>query len=162
SPYTGTGTFTKTEPVKGTFAESFTVTDANAASASGSAQVAVTQQPFVVSVSCGSSTAAITAGKPFSCTVSATGGTEPYTVTDANQKSAVASTTVTVVQQPFTVSVDCGSDQTAGKPFSCTVSATGGTAPYGGTGSFSVTQPVKGSFIESFTVTDANGKSAVA
>src|SRR5206468_2535478 len=72
---------------------------------------------------------------------------------------------VTVVQQPFEVSVSCGSAGTpitAGKPFNCVVSATGGTGPYTGTGTFSVTQPIKGSFTESFTVMDANGQSAIA
>src|SRR5207245_6612060 len=91
--------------------------------------------------------------------------TESFNVKDANGKTAVASTHVTVVQQPFTVTVTCGSASaaiTAGKPFDCTVSASGGTQPYGGTGTFSVTQPVKGTFTERFTVTDANGKSAVA
>src|SRR5229473_926391 len=184
-PYTGTGDFTITEPVKGTFHESFNVKDANGKTAVASTQVTVVQQPFVVSVTCGSSTAAITAGKPFSCTVSATGGTAPYTgtgtftvtqpvkgslterftVTDANGKSAIASTDVTVVQQPFVVSFTCGSTAnaiTAGKPFTCVVSATGGTAPYTGTGTFTVTQPVKGTFTESFNVKDANGKTAVA
>ncbi len=180
APYQGTGNFTVTQPVKGTFTESFTVRDANGKSAIASTQVTVVQQPFVATVNCGST--GITAGKPFTCTVSATGGTAPYqgtgtftvtqpvkgtftesfTVRDANGKSAVASTTVTVVQQPFVATVNCGTGQTAGKPFTCTVSATGGTAPYQGTGTFTVTQPVKGTFTESFTVTDANGKSTVA
>src|SRR5229473_1611243 len=166
-PYTGTGDFTITEPVKGTFHESFNVKDANGKSAVATTTVTVVQQPFVVNVTCGSPTAAITAGKPFTCTVSATGGTAPYqgtgdftvtqpvkgtfpesfTVTDSNGKSAVASQTVNVVQQPFVVSVTCGSATaaiTAGKPFTCSVSATGGTAPYHGTGTFTITEPVKG------------------
>src|SRR5207247_3756383 len=155
-PYGGTGSFSVTQPVKGTFTERFTVTDANQKSAVASTTVTVVQQPFTVSVDCGSGQ---TAGKPFSCTVSATGGTGPYPgigtfsvtqavkgtftesfhVSDANGKTAVASTTVNVVQQPFVVSVTCGSSTaaiTAGKPFTCVVSASGGTAPYSGTGSF--------------------------
>jgi len=192
APYQGTGSFVVTEPVKGTFVESFPVSDANGKTAVASTQVTVVQQPFVVSVTCGASTPTgqITAGKPFACTVSATGGTQPYhgtgdftvtqpvkgtftesfTVTDANGKSAVASTHVTVIQQPFVVSVTCGgsiqtptgSIITAGKPFTCHVSASGGTAPYQGTGNFQVTEPVKGTFHESFNVKDANGKTAVA
>src|SRR5260370_28511161 len=77
----------------------------------------------------------------------------------------MASTHVTVVQQLFVVSVSCGSSSaaiTAGKPFDCVVSATGGTGPYQGIGTFSVTQPVKGSFTESFTVTDSNGTSPIS
>ncbi len=178
-PYSGTGTFTLTEPVKGSFTESFSVTDSNGVTALGTVTVTIAPQPLVVTVHCGSGA---TAGKPFSCTVSASGGTTPYSgtgsfsvtqqvkgtftetfkVTDANGVSASGSASVTVIPQPLVVTVDCGVGQTAGKPFSCTVSTTGGTAPYTGTGTFTVTEPVKGTFVESFTVTDANGATASA
>src|SRR5260370_5785475 len=94
-----------------------------------STHVTVVQQLFVVSVSCGSSSAAITAGKPFDCVVSATGGTGPYqgigtvsvtpplngthtetsSAPDSYRKSAIASTHVTVVHHPFVVGVTCES-----------------------------------------------------
>src|SRR5207245_4566567 len=129
--------------------------------------VTVSAQPIVVAVTCPTSGA--TAGKPFDCTVSATGGTAPYSgtgsfsvtepvkgtftetfsVTDANGVTASGSASVSVAPQPLVVTVTCGSSTssvTAGKPFICTVSATGGTAPYQGTGTFTLTQPVKGTF----------------
>ncbi len=262
TPYTGTGTFSVTQPVKGTFTEKFNVTDANHVTATGSATVTVAPQPMVVTVAC--PTSGVAAGKPFSCSVSATGGTAPYSgsgtfgvteplkgtfterfgVTDANSVSASGSAIVTVGPQPLTVgscdltgtiaqpvhchatanggtspyqfawsapggsplsgvgidfnttyavkgtyaidekvtdanaatltvvdritiapqalvvSADCGSGQTAGKPFNCTVSATGGTAPYTGTGTISRTEPTKGTKTETFSVTDANGVTA--
>src|SRR5213594_1973231 len=176
SPYTGTGSFIVIEPLKGSRTESFSVTDANGVSASGSAVVAVAPQPVTVAVDCG---VGQTAGKPFNCTVSAGGGTGPYvgtgtfsvtealkgsksesfSVTDSNGMSVIGSTAVNIAPQPLVVTVSCGSGQTVGKPFNCTVSAGGGTSPYSGTGTFSLTQAVKGSFTESFTVTDANGES---
>src|SRR5262249_3007336 len=132
TPYTGTGTFSRTEPTKGTKTESFTVTDANSASASGSATVTVAGQPLIVTVTC--PTSGVTAGKPFNCTVSATGGTAPYTgtgtfsrtepvkgsrtesftVTDGNSASASGSATVTVAAQPLVATVSCPSTATAG------------------------------------------------
>ncbi len=172
-PYLGTGTISRTEQVKGTFTEAFTVTDSNGASASGSATVTIASQPLVAIVDCGSNQ---TAGEPFGCTVSASGGSSPYsgiglfpeseavkgtyifsfTVTDANGVTSQASATVEVSAQPLVVAVSCDSNATAGKPFNCTVSATGGTEPYNGTGKFSVIESVKGTFAESFSVTDAN------
>jgi len=179
-PYSGTGSFSRTESTKGVQTETFSVTDANSVTASSSATVTVTGQPLIVTVSCPSS--GVTAGKPFNCDVSATGGTSPYvgtgsvsrtatvkgtatesfTVTDSNSVSASASTTVDVTPQPLVVSVSCPANAAAGVAFDCTVSATGGTAPYSGTGTLSVTEPLKGAKTESFTVTDANGVTASA
>src|SRR5262249_50344820 len=141
--------------------------------ASGSAIVQVAPQPLVVTVTCPSG---LTAGKPFTCSYQATGGTAPYTasgtsfiapvkgsytvpifVTDANGAHAVGTTTVMIAPQPLVVTVRCDSGATAGKPFNCSVSATGGTSPYSGTGTFTVSEPVKGQFTESFTVVDSNG-----
>src|SRR5712664_2871967 len=181
APYTGTGTFPVTQPVKGTFTETFSVHDSNSATlVAGSATVTVTGQPVVVTVNCGTGQ---TAGKAFNCVVSATGGTAPYTGTgtfpvtqpvkgtftetfsvhDSNSATLVAgSATVTVTGQPVVVTVNCGTGQTAGKAFNCVVSATGGTAPYTGTGTFPVTQPVKGTFTETFSVHDSNSATLVA
>jgi len=137
----------------------------------------VTGQPVVVNVSCASG---ITAGKAFNCLVSAIGGTGPYTgtgtfsvteqvkgthvesftVKDANGVSASGTATVMVNGQPLVVSVVCPPTATAGVAFTCTVTASGGTAPYSGTCSFQVTQPVKGTFLETFTVTDMNAVTA--
>ncbi len=177
APYAGTGPQSVLESTKGTFTLTFSVKDSNFKNAVGSATVVVAPQPLVVSVNCPS--IGLTVGKPFNCQVSATGGTAPYTgtgtfsrteptkgtktesftVTDANGVSASGSATVSIAAQPLVVTVSCPGNATAGVAFNCTVSAVGGSAPYSGTGIFSVTEPVKGSFSESFAVVDANGAS---
>ncbi len=87
------------------------------------------------------------------------GGPYNYTVTDANGCSASAS--VASVSQPAQLNASA----TVTTPIACfggnaviTVSATGGTGSYGGTGTFSV--PAGGPY--NYTVTDANGCSASA
>ena len=98
-------------------------------------------------------------------TVSATGGTAPYsgtgsftvaagtynyTVTDANNCSKTVS--VTVGESSLLVpSASAGVILCNGETTEVTVSATGGTAPYAGTGSFTV---AAGTY--TYTVTDAN------
>src|SRR5262249_1844869 len=130
-------------------------------------------QPLIVTVDCGSGQ---TAGKPFQCDVSATGGTTPYTgtgtftvvepvkgvftesftVRDANGALASGSDTVTIAPQPLVVTVTCPSGLTAGKPFTCSYTATGGTAPYTASGT-SFIAPSKGAYTVPIFVTDANG-----
>jgi len=99
-------------------------------------------------------------------TVSATGGTAPYSGTGSFTVSAgsysytaldangCSSTTSVSVSEPS--AVVASSSATAilcyGGSSTVTVSATGGTAPYSGTGTFTVTA---GTY--SYTVTDANG-----
>jgi PKD repeat protein len=179
SPYSGTGLQSVVFPVKGTYTVSFTVTDANLASASGSDSVIIAPQVLVVTVACPQS--GLTAGKPFNCDVSATGGSSPYegtgsqsavlavkgtytvsfTVTDANAASATGSDTVVIDAQPLMATVVCpDAGLTSGKPFICEASATGGTSPYSGTGSQEAVFPTKGTYAVSFTVTDANGITA--
>jgi hypothetical protein len=116
-----------------------------------------------------SNTAILCNGGSSTVTVSATGGTAPYTgtgtfsvpagtyfytVTDAN--GCFATTTVTITQPDALVP---SSSNTAilcnGGNSTVTVSATGGTAPYSGTGTFSVSA---GTY--SYTVTDANSCTA--
>jgi uncharacterized membrane protein YedE/YeeE len=99
-------------------------------------------------------------------TVSATGGTAPYTgtgvfnvgagtytytVTDANGCTA---TTVNYIQsqQQLTAFISVHQSIVTEELQTVTVSATGGTAPYTGTGTFNVTA---GTY--TYTVTDANG-----
>ena len=100
-------------------------------------------------------------------TVSATGGTAPYsgigsfsvtagtynyTVTDAN---GCASTTSITVTEPSALSASSSQGAAIlcfGGTTTVTVSATGGTAPYSGTGSFTA-----GAGSPVYTVTDANG-----
>lgn len=161
-PYVGTGVFNHTA---GTY--TFTVTDANGCG--GSASVTITQPGALVAsasappMSCNSSTAAVT--------VSATGGTPPYTgvgvfqqapgtvnytVTDANGCTSSASATVVAAQQP-TVNASATPITCFGGTSTVTVTATGGTPPYIGTGVFN-----HGAGSYTFTVTDANGCSGSA
>jgi hypothetical protein len=101
--------------------------------------------------------------------VSATGGTAPYTgtgsftanagsysytVTDANGCTSIVTGTITQPTQ-LVASSTAGTIACFGRTTAVTVSATGGTAPYTGTGSFTVNA---GSYI--YTVTDANGCTA--
>jgi len=159
-PYQGTGTVSRSA---GTY--SYTVTDANSCTATTTGSVT---QPSALSAS-SSNTAILCNGGSSTVTVSATGGTPPYsgtgtasrsagtysyTVTDANSCTA---TTTGNITQPTALSAS--SSNTAilcnGGSSTVTVSATGGTAPYNGTGTFS-----RSAGTYSFTVTDANSCTA--
>jgi len=100
-------------------------------------------------------------------TVSATGGTSPYTgtgtftvsagtynytVTDSNGCSDVVSVTVTEPTAPLNSVATAGTILCNGETTTVAVTATGGTAPYTGTGTFTV-----GAGAYNYTVTDANG-----
>ncbi len=156
-PYTGTGSFSV---VAGTY--SYTITDANGCSDSTS--IAVTQ-PSALTASI-SSTPVLCNGGTSVITVSAAGGTGPftgtgnytvtagsysYTVTDANGCTTSTSTTISepsaLVASSSSTSISC-----YGGSATVTVSATGGTTPYTGVGTYTVTA---GTY--TYTVTDANG-----
>ena len=161
APYTNAGPFTRPA---GTHI--FTVTDANGCSGTASVTIA---EPTLLSAS-SSATAILCNGGNSTVTVSAAGGTAPYmgtgtftrtagtynfTVTDANGCTAVTSVTIS---QP--AALTAASSATAilcnGGNSTVTVSATGGTAPYMGTGTFTQTA---GQY--SYTITDANGCTAI-
>ncbi|MDT8324051.1 MAG: hypothetical protein RRA94_08075, partial [Bacteroidota bacterium] len=159
-PYTGTGNFTKSP---GTYL--FTVTDANGCTDTASITISGPPSLLVTAnatpISCNGGNATVT--------VAATGGTPPYsgtgsfskgagthtfTVTDANNCST--STTISITEPPLlTASSTAGSIQCYGSTASVTVTASGGTPPYSGTGSFP-----KGAGTHSFTVTDSLGCTA--
>ena len=157
APYTGTGTLSETA---GTY--SYVVTDANGCSET----VTITVTEPTALVASVSSTSIDCNGGTADITVSATGGTAPYTgtgtfsvtagtysytVIDANGCTTTVNQTV-VEPSPIVVSVtSSGVDCSTGNAY-VTVSATGGTAPYTGTGVYCVTA---GTY--SYTVTDANG-----
>src|SRR5439155_190761 len=139
--YTGTGTFSH---AAGTY--SYTVTDANSCTATTTGTI--TQPSAVVPSS--SNTAILCNGGNSTVTVSATGGTAPYTgtcptrhaagiysytVTDAN--SCTATTTGTITQPDAVVA--SSSDTTAGVRPGGKVITTGG-AP-GGTGAVNLNRP---------------------
>jgi hypothetical protein len=160
APYSGTGTFTVSA---GSF--SYTVTDANGCTATTTGSVS---EPPLLTASSGA-TAIKCNGGTSTVTVSASGGTAPYsgtgtftvsagsfsyTVTDAN--GCTATTTGSVSEPPLlTASSGATAIKCNGGTSTVTVSASGGTAPYSGTGTFTVSA---GSF--SFVVTDANGCTA--
>ena len=157
TPYAGAGSYTVSAG-----AYSYTVTDANGCSSVASGTVT---QPTAMTASSAAGSIACNGGTT-TVTVSATGGTTPYagtgsytvsagaysyTVTDANGCSSVASGTVT---QPatMTASSSAGSIACNGGTTTVVVSATGGTSPYTGTGSYTVSA---GAY--TYSVTDANG-----
>ncbi|MFM8950466.1 MAG: beta strand repeat-containing protein, partial [Bacteroidota bacterium] len=163
APYSGIGTFSGLSA--GTY--SYTVTDAN--NCTSTVTVTITQ-PTAALVASSTSGSILCNGGTTTVTVSATGGTAPYagtgsftvtagtysyTVTDNNGCTSVTSITV---GQPTALiaSSTSGSILCNGGTTSVTVSANGGTAPYTGTGSFTVTA---GTY--SYTVTDANGCTSV-
>ncbi|MDG1331402.1 MAG: hypothetical protein P8P74_03685, partial [Crocinitomicaceae bacterium] len=157
SPYSGTGTYTVNS---GPY--SYTVTDANGCTSITSGTVGEPTQL----VPSASSTAIDCNGGTSTISVSATGGTAPYsgtgnftvgvgtysyTVTDANNCSEVVSITVaeptTLVASATATEILCNGGTT-----NVTVTATGGTAPYSGN---IVYTESAGTY--TYTVTDANG-----
>jgi hypothetical protein len=169
TPYTGTGTF---NVVAGTYA--YTVTDANGNSSV--ANIVVTQPSLIiVNPVYGNITSS---GGTTNVTVNATGGVSPFnyklnngTYQNSNIFSSVAagthlisvrdvngctSTKTIVIAQPsaLNISATTGSISCNGGTTNVTISATGGTSPYTGTGNFIVTA---GTY--NYTVTDANGNS---
>jgi hypothetical protein len=162
-PYTGTGTFTRSA---GTY--TFTVTDANGCTESATVTIS---QPASALIASASAAPILCFGGSSTVTVSATGGTPPYTgtgtfsrsagtytftVTDANGCSAT-STAITITQPAAAMTVTASATPILcyGGSSAVTVTASGGTPPYSGTGTFSRTA---GTY--TFTVTDANGCSA--
>jgi hypothetical protein len=174
SPYTyslNTGAFQSSNVFTGVAAGTYTVNIKDANGCIITKSISITQ-PAVFSAS------AVQTGPAINCngqntivTVSATGGTAPYTgtgtftvpagpynytVTDALGNTASASITIS---QPTEVvaSIAAGSITSVGGTTNIVVSATGGVLPYTGTGTFT-----RGAGLYSFTVTDSNGCSSVA
>ena len=156
-PYSGTGSFSV---VAGTY--SYTITDANGCSASTSITVT---QPSGLTASISSSPVLCNGGNSI-ITVSASGGTGPYTgtgnytvsvgsysytVTDANGCTTSTSTTITE-PSALTASSSATSISCFGGTAVVTVTATGGTTPYTGIGTYTVSAGT-----HSYTVTDVNG-----
>ena len=154
APYSGDGTFTVTA---GT--HNYTVTDANGCTSSTS--ITVSEPAALVASS--SATAILCNGGSATVTVSATGGAAPYsgdgtftvtagtynyTVTDAN--GCTSSTSITVTEPAVLVASSSATDILCnGGTATVTVSAVGGTTPYSGDGTFTVTA---GTY--NYTVTD--------
>lgn len=156
----GTTTEDRSNVTAGTY--TVTITDANSTTATASFTIT---QPSAIS---GSATASaiLCNGGMATITVSATGGTQPYTgtgtftapagnpsytITDANGCTATASVAIT---QPTVLNGNATASAILcnGGMATVTVSATGGTPPYTGTGAFSAPA---GS--PTYSITDANG-----
>lgn len=157
SPYTGTGIFNQ---AAGT--NTYNVSDANGCSSS--LDVTISQPALLVAheshsaIACNNSSSNVT--------ISATGGTAPYsgtgtfvqaagtqsyTVTDANGCSTSIDVTVTQ-PDPLDVQESHTAITCHGSTSSVTISATGGSAPYTGTGTFT-----QAAGTHEYTVTDASG-----
>ncbi|WP_028979547.1 RICIN domain-containing protein, partial [Sporocytophaga myxococcoides] len=165
APYTGTGTFTGL--AAGT--HSYTVTDANGCSSTISVVIG---QPATLAASETHTDALCNGASTGTATIVATGGTAPYTgtgtftglaagthsytVTDANGCSSTIS--VVIGEPTILTASETHTDALCNGALTGTaiISATGGTAPYTGTGTF--TGLAAGT--HSYTVTDANGCSS--
>ncbi len=144
-----------------------TLTDVNNCIASGSANLT---QPTALTISVVSTPIGIFGGTS-NVTVSASGGTAPYsgtgifnvsagtytyTVTDNN--GCTASQTITITQPTeLLISVSSTPINCYGELSQIIVSATGGVSPYSGTGTFNVTA---GTY--TYTITDNNGSTATS
>ncbi|HNW90091.1 MAG TPA: T9SS type A sorting domain-containing protein [Bacteroidales bacterium] len=172
--WTGPNNFTSTlqNPIITNFtnaaAGTYTVTVTNGNNFCSASASTVVDPAFIISVT---ATAApiLCNGGTTTVSVSATGGTAPYTgtgtftvgagtynytVTDAN--GCTATTSITLQEPaPLTATSTAAVITCDGATTNVTVTATGGTAPYTGTGIFTV-----GSGTYTYTVTDANGCTA--
>ncbi len=160
APYTGTGTFTQSA---GTV--SYTVTDSKGCVSTVSATVI---QPTIL-VAAETHTVIACNGGTSTVTISATGGTAPYTGTGnftqsagtvsytvTDSKGCVSTVSATVIQPTILVASEIHTAIACnGGTATVTISATGGTAPYTGTGNFT-----QSAGTVSYTVTDAKGCTA--
>jgi hypothetical protein len=159
-PYQGTGTFSV---LAGTY--SYTVTDANSCTATTTGNIT---QPGALNAS-SSNTRILCNGGSSTVTVSATGGTAPYSGTGTFSVSAGSysyrvtdhngcmATTTGNITQPDALSASSSNTTILcnGGGSTVTVSATGGSAPYTGTGTFT-----RSAGTYSYAVTDANSCTA--
>jgi gliding motility-associated-like protein len=161
APYSSSPSTTNLSP--GTY--TYTVTDNNGCAAS--VLITITE-PLILDAQA-SSTIITTSGGTSTVTITATGGSTPYTgagtfivtagtysytVTDVNGCSDVVTLTITE-PLPLTASSTATSILCNGGTAQITVNGNGGTAPYTGTGSFTVTA---GTY--TYTITDFYGNTA--
>jgi hypothetical protein len=157
APYTGTGTFTANAGN-----QSYTITDNNGCSTSASVIVtepdALTADAIATPILCNGDestvTVSVTGGTaPYSGigTFTANAGNQTYTITDDNGCTTSALVNIT---EPDALTADaiatpilCNGDEST-----VTVSATGGTTPYSGIGTFTANAGN-----QTYTITDDNG-----
>ena len=170
SPYTGTGNFSV---LAGTY--TYTVRDANGVTKSASVNIT---QPSALVLSLSAGTIAQNGGST-SITATVTGGSAPFTysldgaayqtnnifsgvfagthsVIVKDAKGCIKSSTISISQPAVLLNINVAAENITchGGTTTVTVSVTGGTAPYTGTGTFVVSA---GSY--TYTVSDASGLS---
>jgi gliding motility-associated-like protein len=160
APYSGIGAFTVTPGV-----HTYYITDAKGCSSSTTIFVAepaaITTNAVAGTINCHGGTATVNVSAtggitPYSGTGSftVTAGVYNYTITDAVGCSALASVTLT---QPDTIEIThiSGTIACNGATTTVNISATGGTLPYSGTGTFSYSAGT-----HTYIISDANGCTA--
>jgi hypothetical protein len=160
-PYIGTGTYSV-----GAGTYSYIVTDFN--NCSDTTEVSISQPSSQVSISV-NATPILVYGGVSNVSVSASGGTPPYsgtgifneqagnytyTVLDSNGCSAQTTILISEPDQLIVTATKTNTILCFGDTANILISASGGVAPYSGTGIFSVTAGVF-----NYTVTDFNGSS---
>src|SRR6266540_1266504 len=165
--YTGTGTFSLADGTS----SSYIVKDANLCSATSNSVTANSPSQVVATAVI---TQALCHGDPASVTVTATGGTGAYTGTgtfsladgtsstyivhDANNCAATSNSVTTTSPSQVVATALITQALCHGDPASVTVTATGGTGAYTGTGTFSLADGTSASY----TVHDANNCAATS
>ncbi len=160
APYTGTGTFSE-----GAGTYSYTVTDANGCTA----QTSVTINEPALIVTASNATTILCNGGISNVTITATGGMAPYSgtgnftalagnstyvVTDDNGCTSTISLNI-IEPDVLSITASATAIFCAGDISNVTIAASGGTAPYIGTGIFSETA---GTY--SYSISDSNGCTA--
>nr|WP_311719288.1 putative Ig domain-containing protein [Edaphobacter lichenicola] len=207
------GVIAGTPTATGNFSISVTVTDSQSPAKTASATIPLSVTAPIAPLSITSTAfAGATSNQPYSTTLSATGGTAPYTwsvtglpagltlgsngviagtptatgtfsitvtVTDSQSPAKTASATiplaVTAAIAPLSITSTAFAGATSTQPYSTTLSATGGTAPYtwsvtglpaglslGSNGVIAGTPTATGNFSISVTVTDSQSPAKTA
>jgi hypothetical protein len=207
------GVISGTPTATGTFSLAITVTDSQSPAKTASASLPLSVTAAIAPLTITSTTvASSTSNQPYSATLSATGGTAPYTwsvtglptglnlgsngvisgtptatgnfslavtVTDSQSPAKTASAniplSVAAAIAPLTITSTAVASATSNQPYSTTLSATGGTAPYtwsvtglpaglslGGNGVITGSPTVTGNFSLAVTVTDSQSPAKTA
>lgn len=161
-----TGAFQSSNIFSNVPAGSYVITIKDGVNCTITKNITITQ-PIVFTASASITSPILCYGGAASVSVTATGGTSPYsgtgtftnlspgnyvyTVTDASSNTASASITITQPTE-LVASATAGAITTVGGTTNVVVSATGGTPPYTGTGTFT-----RQAGVHQFTVQDGNG-----
>ena len=160
SPFTVSGLSATNHIIVATMTTGGCVSSNIAANVTAPPQLVASSTAGTISCFGGTTTVVVSATggtPPYSGTGNFTAGAGPYsyTVTDANGCTSVTTGTITEPTQ-LVASSTAGTIACFGGTTTVVVSATGGTPPYSGTGSFTA-----GAGAYSYTVTDANGCTSV-